>query len=56
VTEGSILSTNKQMISLATNYKTSIKNMNYMVVTCHYIDVTMNKKNIEFKYDLGSNW
>ncbi|WJX61075.1 cellulase [Trifolium repens] len=34
----SILSANKQMVSLTTDTWTSIQNMNYMVVTAHYID------------------
>jgi hypothetical protein len=33
-----ILSANKQMVSLTTDTWTSIQNMNYMVVTAHYID------------------
>jgi len=33
-----ILSTNKQMVSLAIDTWTSIQNVNYMCVTSHYID------------------
>lgn len=34
----SLLSANKQMVSLTTDTWTSIQNMNYMCVTTHYID------------------
>jgi hypothetical protein len=51
-----LLSANKQMVSLTTDCWTSVQNMNYMIVTCHYIDEgrALNKKNIEFKFEFGS--
>jgi hypothetical protein len=52
----SILFANKQMVSLTIDCWTSVQNMNYMVVTCHFINerCVLNKKNIEFKFDFGS--
>jgi hypothetical protein len=45
-----ILSVNKQMVSLTIDCWTSGQNMNYMVVTCHYIDEgwVLNKKILNF--------
>ncbi|CAK8565823.1 unnamed protein product [Lathyrus sativus] len=40
----SMLSANKQMVSLTTDTWTSIQNMNYMCVTAHYIDDEWNLK------------
>jgi hypothetical protein len=44
------------MVSFTIDYWTSVQNMNYIVITCHYINEgwVLNKKNINFKYDIGS--